>query len=59
MNLEFFEISNFEAITGKGVKASLINEDKIILVGSNKLMSQYEIDIKSIDVITVLNRHFT
>ncbi len=42
--LDFLEIDNFDSITGKGVKA-VIN-DKIILVGNEKLLEEHSIVIK-------------
>ncbi|MFO8017852.1 MAG: heavy metal translocating P-type ATPase [Promethearchaeia archaeon] len=44
-DIEFYDISDFESITGKGVKGTRKSKSKsTILVGSKKLMDQYNID---------------
>jgi Cu+-exporting ATPase len=43
--VEILGIDNFESITGKGVKAEInSSHDKIVLVGSKKLMDDFNID---------------
>ncbi len=46
-NSEFFEVSNFESITGQGIKFS--SDGKIVLFGNNLLMKNNNIDINSLD----------
>ena len=45
-NIVFHEVSDFEAIPGFGIKA--IVDEKEILVGTRRLMQQYDIDVKHI-----------
>ncbi len=46
--LELFEVKNFEAVTGKGVKAE-IEGPSVILIGNRKLMEDEEIDYNSLE----------
>lgn len=41
LNLELYDITNFKTITGKGVKANIVNKYGTILVGSKKLLVSY------------------
>ncbi|GAB6098454.1 heavy metal translocating P-type ATPase [Halanaerocella petrolearia] len=46
-DLEIDEISDFEAITGKGVQAKV--DDKQVLVGSRRLMNEQDIDTSQVE----------
>jgi Cu+-exporting ATPase len=48
--IEILAIDNFESITGKGVKAKINTSiEKIVLVGSKKLMDEFNVDHSSVE----------
>lgn len=49
-NLELYKIEEFEAVTGKGVKAKIgLSPQKFALVGNRKLMEEARIEYKSLE----------
>jgi Cu+-exporting ATPase len=49
-NLELYRAEEFEAVTGKGVKARIrLSPEKLIIVGNRKLMSEEGADYKPIE----------
>ena len=46
-NMSFLKVAQFSAIVGHGVEATI--EDKAVLLGNRKLMSDYDIDISALD----------
>jgi len=49
-NLELFNVEEFEAVTGRGVKAKIgLSPQEFTLVGNRKLMEEENIDYKSLE----------
>ena len=49
-NLELYRGDDFEAITGRGVKARIgLSSQKLVLVGNRKLMDEQKVDFKSLE----------
>jgi len=49
-NLELYKAETFEAVTGRGVKATIgLSSQKLVLVGSRKLMAEENVDFKSLE----------
>ncbi len=49
-NLELYKAKEFDAVTGKGVKAKLsLSPKRLVLVGNRKLMEEEKVDFKSIE----------
>jgi len=49
-NLELYKAEEFEAVTGRGVKAKIgLSPQKLVLVGNRKLMEEEEVDYKSLE----------
>ncbi len=49
-NLELYKVEDFEAVTGRGVKASVFSSSKrLVLVGNRKLMNEENVDFKSLE----------
>lgn len=47
-NLTFFPVSNFEAVTGRGIHCHIDNQD--ILVGNTKLMAEHDISTNGLAI---------
>lgn len=49
-NLELFKVEEFEAVTGRGVKAKIgFSPQEFTLVGNRKLMEEEDVDYKSVE----------
>ena len=49
-NLELHKVKEFEAVTGRGVKAKInLSPEKFVLVGNRKLMEEEKVDFKSLE----------
>jgi len=48
MGLSFFEVENFEAITGKGIEA--VVDHTRVLIGNRRLMDEHNISLQSLEV---------
>ena len=49
-NLKLYKAKEFDAVTGKGVKAKIsLSPKRLVLVGNRKLMEEENIDYKSLE----------
>jgi len=49
-NLELFKVEDFEAVTGRGVKAKISSSPKkLVFVGNRKLMEDEKVDFKALE----------
>ncbi len=49
-NLELYKAKEFDAVTGKGVKAKIsLSPERLVLVGNRKLMEEEKVDFESIE----------
>jgi Cu+-exporting ATPase len=49
-NLKLYKVEDFEAVTGRGVKANIVSSsNKLVFVGNRKLMNEENVDFKSLE----------